>query len=127
MAQIKNWITSARRIAIYNRDGWCCVWCGSSVSRGSFGVQGASLATLDHVVPQSVYPLLCGTREGMNASDNLVTACHECNSKRRDMRFDSFAAQIAASRGETVEAVCARIRTAAQLIPGERRASKEPR
>lgn len=116
-AHTKNWITSTRREAIYARDGWCCQWCGVTVARR---VSGDALASLDHVVPQSVYPTLVGHKVGMNASDNLVTACVKCNSTRQDMHIEAFAAHVASVRGETVEAVVARVRNAARLISGER-------
>jgi hypothetical protein len=117
-AHTKNWITSTRREAIYARDGHCCVWCGCSVSRKP--VLGVALASLDHVVCQSVYPVLMGHRVGMNASDNLVTACQVCNSARKDLHVEVFAAKVAAYRGETVDAVLNRVRSSARLVAGER-------
>jgi hypothetical protein len=49
-----------RRERIYDRDGWACVFCGTSES-----------LTLDHIVPRS--------RGGTDRLDNLQTACRRCN------------------------------------------------
>jgi 5-methylcytosine-specific restriction endonuclease McrA len=56
--------TVKRRIsrrALFARDGWRCVYCGTSSAR----------LTLDHVVPRS--------RGGMSVWENVVTACAPCN------------------------------------------------
>ena len=49
--------------AIYERDGYACVYCGS----------GEDL-TLDHIVPLA--------HGGMHCEDNLVVACRSCNSSK---------------------------------------------
>ena len=64
------WIRPARRQAIYNRDGFCCVYCLASAE------EGASL-TLDHILSRE----LGGTHE----SSNLLTCCLSCNSQKQDM------------------------------------------
>lgn len=65
------WIRRAKRVAIYERDGWACVYCGSPDE-----------LTLDHIDPRS-----CG---GSNHAINLLTACYRCNSKRKDQPFEAF-------------------------------------
>ena len=55
----------ANRSRIYKRDGFECVYCGSSKN-----------LTLDHVIPRS--------RGGTNEWTNLVTSCFKCNSKKGD-------------------------------------------
>ena len=57
--QGSKWIRPVKRLAIYARDGFACVFCGATME------QGARL-TLDHVVP-----CLLG---GDNKENNLVTA-----------------------------------------------------
>ncbi len=51
---------------VFRRDNHVCQYCAKI---------GGDL-TLDHVTPRS--------RGGRNAWDNIVTACRECNSKKRD-------------------------------------------
>lgn len=53
------------RNRIYKRDGYECVYCGSSKN-----------LTLDHVIPKS--------RGGSNEWNNLVTSCFKCNLKKAD-------------------------------------------
>src|SRR5437870_2673840 len=52
------------RRALFARDGWRCVYCGSSGGR----------LTLDHVVPRS--------RGGDSVWENVVTSCAPCNLKK---------------------------------------------
>ena len=54
------------RRALFARDGWRCVYCGSSSSR----------LTLDHVVPRS--------RGGESIWENVVTSCAPCNLRKGD-------------------------------------------
>jgi 5-methylcytosine-specific restriction endonuclease McrA len=54
------------RRALFARDGWRCVYCGSSGGR----------LTLDHVVPRS--------RGGESSWENVVTACAPCNLHKGD-------------------------------------------
>ncbi len=53
------------RRALFARDGWRCVYCGS----------GGRL-TLDHVVPRS--------RGGDSVWENVVTSCAPCNLRKGD-------------------------------------------
>jgi 5-methylcytosine-specific restriction endonuclease McrA len=52
------------RRALFARDGWSCVYCGSSGGR----------LTLDHVVPRS--------RGGDSVWENVVTSCAPCNLRK---------------------------------------------
>jgi 5-methylcytosine-specific restriction endonuclease McrA len=52
------------RRALFARDGWRCVYCGSAGGR----------LTLDHVVPRS--------RGGDSVWENVVTSCAPCNMKK---------------------------------------------
>ena len=52
------------RRALFARDNWRCVYCGSSGGR----------LTLDHVVPRS--------RGGESIWENVVTSCAPCNHKK---------------------------------------------
>jgi hypothetical protein len=55
-----------RRADVFARDGWRCWLCGCVVDDET--------ATIDHVVP-----IAAG---GADTTDNVRTACHECNSRR---------------------------------------------
>jgi 5-methylcytosine-specific restriction endonuclease McrA len=52
------------RRALFARDGWRCVYCGSTSGR----------LTLDHVVPRS--------RGGDSVWENVVTSCAPCNLRK---------------------------------------------
>ena len=54
------------RRALFARDEWSCVYCGTSGGR----------LTLDHVLPRS--------RGGDSVWENVVTACAPCNLKKGD-------------------------------------------
>ena len=54
------------RRALFARDGWRCVYCGTSSGR----------LTLDHVVPRS--------QGGDSIWENVVTACAPCNLRKGD-------------------------------------------
>ena len=89
------WIRRERRIAIYERDGWRCVWCQCHVldarqlaEAGPQPHSGSRLATLDHFLPR--------TRGGTNRNDNLLTCCMQCNHDRGDMSALEWATQLAA-------------------------------
>lgn len=61
--------STSRRIsrrALFARDGWRCVYCGTTSGR----------MTLDHVVPRS--------KGGADDWDNVVTACAPCNLRKGD-------------------------------------------
>jgi len=75
-----NWIRQDKRLALYLRDGFACVYCGASVE------SGAQL-TLDHLTPHS--------RGGSNDETNLVTCCERCNKSRGTRRVRSFCRSVA--------------------------------
>jgi 5-methylcytosine-specific restriction endonuclease McrA len=52
------------RRALFARDGWRCVYCGTASGR----------LTLDHVIPRS--------RGGESVWENVVTSCAPCNMKK---------------------------------------------
>ncbi len=73
------WITRVRRYAIYSRDDFTCVYCGSSKN-----------LTLDHLRPY--------IKGGDNKTRNLVTACFSCNSARGDKPWWEYADDSAVQR-----------------------------
>ena len=58
------------RRALFARDGWRCVYCGTASGR----------LTLDHVVPRS--------RGGDSVWENVVTSCAPCNLKKGNRLLD---------------------------------------
>ncbi len=54
----------ALRKACLERDGHICAYCGRPAT------------TADHVIPKAA--------GGLDVLDNLVAACHECNSRKQD-------------------------------------------
>ena len=61
------------RRALFARDGWRCVYCGSSAGR----------LTLDHVVPRS--------RGGHSVWENVVTSCAPCNLRKGNRLLEEVA------------------------------------
>ena len=70
-----DWIRLSKRMAIYFRDSFDCVWC-----RNVFPIdtKGYGL-TLDHL----------DSTKG-NESSNLVTCCGSCNSSRQDLTLKEW-------------------------------------
>jgi 5-methylcytosine-specific restriction endonuclease McrA len=66
------------RRALFARDGWRCVYCGSSGGR----------LTLDHVVPRS--------RGGDSVWENVVTSCAPCNLRKGDRLLEELAMHLPA-------------------------------
>jgi 5-methylcytosine-specific restriction endonuclease McrA len=64
------------RRALFARDGWKCVYCGTASGR----------LTLDHVVPRS--------RGGDSVWENVVTACSPCNLRKGDRLLDETAMSL---------------------------------
>jgi 5-methylcytosine-specific restriction endonuclease McrA len=61
------------RRALFARDGWRCVYCGTSGGR----------LTLDHVVPRS--------RGGDSVWENVVTSCAPCNLRKGNRLLEEVA------------------------------------
>lgn len=96
-----NWIRKERRLALYLRDGLACCYCGE-------GVEDGARLTLDHLQPYS--------QGGSNASTNLVTACHRCNSSRGNRDWQKFAEAVAGylNHGITGQEILVHIQTTVQ-------------
>lgn len=76
------WIRREKRLAIYIRDAFRCLWCGKSV-------EDNGQACIDHLVPQS--------KGGDNDPSNLLTSCKRCNDQRGDMSAEEFIATLSRS------------------------------
>jgi len=68
-----NWIRQAKRLAIYMRDSFACVYCGTGIEDDGIRL------SLDHV-----------RHWGGNAASNLVTSCMDCNSRKSCWSLKSF-------------------------------------
>ena len=85
------------RRALFARDGWRCVYCGTSGGR----------LTLDHVIPRS--------RGGESVWENVVTACAPCNLRKGDRTLEEAAMTL--PRQPHIPAPVLFIRLAAQRVP----------
>jgi hypothetical protein len=101
-----NWISQEKRLAIYLRDGMCCVYCKAAVENGT-------QLTLDHIKPH--------IKGGSNHESNLVTACHFCNTSRNATTLAAFARKTATvfSKRISAEEILGTVRrnTARKLAP----------
>ena len=99
------WIRSEKRLALYLRDEFRCLYCGTNL-------KGAAPAdvTLDHLLPKSA--------GGSNDATNLITACRPCNSSRQDKPWVDFATGGAIDRIRTRIAQPLNIPLAKALIAG---------
>jgi 5-methylcytosine-specific restriction endonuclease McrA len=64
------------RRALFARDGWKCVYCGTAGGR----------LTLDHVVPRS--------RGGDSVWENVVTSCAPCNLRKGNRLLEELSMQL---------------------------------
>lgn len=87
--QGSNWIHRPTRWAVYHRDGFCCVYCGSK-----------ERLSLDHVIACE--------NGGTNDVTNLVTACVSCNSAKQDLTNRAWFAYLRA-KGVDTSGLSARI------------------
>ena len=90
-----DWLAPDVREAIYQRDGRRCVYCGRTPPEVKL--------TVDHVHPRQL--------GGRDDPSNLVTACRQCNSDKRDMVLRVYALHLE-SYGRPTEAMLARVAAA---------------
>ncbi len=105
--QGSNWIRRKKRLKIYERDKYQCVWCGCSLRRATDDLPEHaeySIACLDHIVPREV--------GGTNDPSNLVTSCMDCNERRSTKTPLEFAADECGGCHETRDLILERVMTA---------------
>ena len=85
------------RRALFARDGWKCVYCGTAAGR----------LTLDHVIPRS--------KGGDSVWENVVTACAPCNLRKGDRLLEEISMTL--PRQPRAPAPVLFIRLAAQRVP----------
>lgn len=71
-------VSKEKRLRIYQRDAWTCVYCG----KGSSPEMAWKELHLDHKLPR--------TRGGSNADENLATACVWCNTSKHNKTYDEW-------------------------------------
>ena len=94
------------RRALFARDGWRCVYCGTTSGR----------LTLDHVVPRS--------RGGESSWENVVTSCAPCNLRKGNRLLDEISMVLRKPPRPPAPALF--IRLAAPSIPSRWRDYLEP-
>jgi len=106
--QGSNWIRREKRLAIYSRDGFCCVYCGKKQSDGH-------VLSLDHV--------LAVEHGGTNGSNNLVTACLSCNSSKSDLTLTEWFKVLRGNKVNTrrlAAVISERLNTEIDMVEGRR-------
>jgi hypothetical protein len=88
-----DWVRLPKRLAIYYRDSFDCVWCRNVFPIDTLGYG----LTLDHL-----------NSKKDNTSENLVTCCPHCNSSRKNLSLDEWY-QYLAKKGYNVHHIKARI------------------
>jgi 5-methylcytosine-specific restriction endonuclease McrA len=105
-----SWIRRERRLAIYLRDRFTCLYC----LRDLHGASPQDV-TLDHVV--------CQSSDGHpdHSTANLVTACRACNCARQDKPLARFASPEARAhiRRNTSRKIMRYLKLAKSIIAGE--------
>lgn len=94
-------------LAVFNRDGRTCVYCGATTSR----------LNVDHVTPCAHFPSDAPTAT-VNDPQNLVTSCEACNGAKGPQDLDGFARMLR-GRGvltKDVSAMRARVRAAVRRV-----------
>jgi 5-methylcytosine-specific restriction endonuclease McrA len=99
------WIRPEKRLAIYLRDGFECIYCTKDLM-----VTKPNEITLDHVVARN--------NGGGNETTNLVTACNNCNSSRQDTLVEKYASKEALERIEVKRFTVLNIELAKAIMNG---------
>lgn len=92
---MSDWIRKERRLGIYIRDNFKCVWCNHKI------VNPMEI-TLDHLTPRS--------KKGTNNNSNLATSCRTCNSKRGNKPIGDFATVISSGDISVKNSILKRIK-----------------
>lgn len=106
-----SWIRIEKRLAIYLRDEFTCLYCGKNLKN-----EDPENVTLDHLVPRN--PLVAHGNGG-NEATNLITACRACNCSRQDKPWVDFAPGGARDRIETRRYQTLNVKLAKSILSGE--------
>lgn len=91
-------IKRLRRLAIFKRDEYRCVFCECEVVVGKYAT---NMATIDHLWPQSM-------SKSCDSQNNMTTACFTCNQKKGNMRWYEFAEKVGLSKDSLQHRINAR-------------------
>lgn len=69
----RNTISKPKKLAVYTRDSFRCVYC---CRQFSFQDIGSKYLTIDHVIPVA--------KDGTHNWNNIVTCCLDCNLRKGD-------------------------------------------
>ena len=104
------WIRPAKRHALYESDGYRCVYCGRLLDDEH--IECERERTLDHLIPRSL--------GGSHGAHNLVTCCGHCNSSRQELSLRDWY-RVLRRLGQSTAAISRRVRAAkrrhARLYP----------
>ena len=89
-----DWVRLPKRMSIYFRDSFDCVWCRSVFPIDTLGYG----LTLDHLDP-----------EKGNEASNLVTCCGPCNSARKELSQIEWCDRLK-KRGHNTRSIMKRIK-----------------
>jgi len=84
------WIRPEKRLAIYARDGFACLYCGND-----------ERLTLDHLLPREL--------GGSNEVENLVTACLTCNSSKQHATMEQWLVTLS-ERGIDTKSIARKVK-----------------
>lgn len=103
------WIRPERRLGIYMRDKFTCLYCGRDCSQ-----MAAAEFGLDHLIPCS--------KGGTNENTNLVTACRSCNSSRGNRDLAECALGGTLERIEAQRCLPVNVELARAILAGHKEA-----
>ncbi len=92
-----NWIRQEKRLAIYMRDHFQCVYCRACL-------EDEIILTLDHV-----------KHTGGNEATNLVTACWDCNVSKGRRSVERFLEELTEGDGKKAERIMRRVARATEI------------
>ena len=102
------WIRPTKRLRVYDRDEWCCVYCRKTVysvalvrDQKAQPASNAEPATLDHIICRS-------SGKANHHESNIVTCCLSCNSQRQDKPVRAFA-RLIETKNNTAEEIVKRV------------------
>lgn len=95
-----NWIRQEKRLSIYMRDNFACLYCGK-------GIEEEIIMTLDHV-----------EHRGGNHASNLVTTCMECNMAKGSRSIEDFLLELTEDDNVRAARLLARVQRAVETDLG---------
>lgn len=95
------WIRPEKRRAIYESDGFRCVYCGRLLDDEH--LEHEHERTLDHLVPRSL--------GGSHGAHNLVTCCGHCNSARQELSLRDWL-RVLGRLGQDSKVISRRVKAA---------------